>query len=93
MNTVQYTRTRRLLDRLLAAPLAMVYDHWYRTSVDELGGPCAYRECGRAGDEHLRWVGEWLMPRAHRWHRITTRMRTMANIKRRAKASSATSKE
>lgn len=44
---------------------SLIKDHWYRPSGDETSGPCGFGECGRAQDEHVESVGEWMVMKKH----------------------------
>lgn len=68
-------RLKRLADRLIAVPLRMVHDHWFRSAggVDP-AVPCAYGGCGRPAGAHLRWCGEWMWPRVRRWRAMAGRI-------------------
>ncbi len=68
-------RSIPITDQLIAGPIGMVHDHWFRTAYDHpTADRCPYKdaavdaqECGRPGAAHLRWVGEWRDDRRTRW--------------------------
>lgn len=78
-----FMRSIPITDRLIAGPLGMVHDHWFRTAFDHpTVDRCPYKtasdaaeECGRPGADHFRWNGEWMDPWRARWVAMFNRIK------------------
>lgn len=43
----------------------IIKDHWYRPQTDANEDRCGFTGCGKARDQHVESVGEWIWTKPH----------------------------